>query len=240
MQTDASVGSRSFKEFVKKSKKTRGRDGANTDTDRTVATSTSTRGYMPNDSAQVLVGFLESKGAKGVASGVEIGISDSGIRGVFAMRAFQSGDCVCAIPFSATIVLDERSVEKTVSDAQLGAIFMNDILEDSIASRIWKPYFDSLSTKHRYFDPTPDLFSDEEIQSLKLPSVVKNVMKRKQQIIATALLEDMDLESLTFATWLVTKRKFTISKTTQRKTVLIPFLDMLNHSSRHVNAEVRK
>ena len=198
--------------------------------------------YTPDDTAQELVAFLESKGAKGISDGVEIGVSNSGRRGVFSTRSFQPGERICSVPFLATIVIDQDYSDST-SDAQLGALFLANFLENSEGSRLWKPYLDALPTRDRCFDPTPDFFSEKEILSLELPCVIQRAMEKKQQIIALSLLEGMELESLKFATWLVTSRKFTISRKVnnmvRRRIVLIPFLDMLNHSSGDDNVELK-
>lgn len=193
---------------------------------------------LTNDAAtQELLAFLEAKHARGLNNNrVEIGVESSGLRGVFATRPFQPGDEICSIPVA--LILDERSRDCRMTDAQLGAALIKNILKG-----VWKPYLDSLPTPHCHFDRTPDMMSDENIRMLKqtLPtSVLKQVMERKQDIIATSLLEGIHLETLQFATWLVTSRRFTISRSNGQiiKTVLIPFLDMINHSF-HPNAKVR-
>jgi hypothetical protein len=193
-----------------------------------------TKGYSPDDAnvTNALVSYLRSQGSTNISDcGLEIGISDSGLRGVFATRPFKPGDCMCTIPASSCIVLLHQGTD-AVTDAQLAAIFIDGILKDPKTPKLYKPYLDTLSTRDYCFSPTPDFLSDEEIWLLP-KSIVQRVMERKQQIIATSsMLEGIDFETLQFVTWLVTSRKFTITQRNQQRTVLlIPFFDFVNHSS---------
>lgn len=121
-----------------------------------------------------------------------------------------------------------------MTDAQLAAIFIDRILEDPKARKLYMPYLDTLPTRDYCFSPTPDFLSDEEIWLLP-KSIIQRVSHgtKKQQIIATSsMLEGIDFETLQFVTWLVTSRKFTITQRNQQRTVLlIPFFDFVNHSS---------
>jgi hypothetical protein len=146
-------------------------------------------------------------------------------------RSSQETACAQAIPASSCIVLLHQGTD-AVTDAQLAAIFIDRILEDPKACKLYMPYLDTLPTRDYCFSPTPDFLSDEEIWLLP-KSIVQRVMERKQQIIATSsMLEGIDFETLQFVTWLVTSRKFTITQRNQQRTVLlIPFFDFVNHSS---------
>mmetsp|Transcript_7102 Transcript_7102/g.13061 ORF Transcript_7102/g.13061 Transcript_7102/m.13061 type:complete len:110 (+) Transcript_7102:47-376(+) len=52
-----------------------------------------------------------------------------------------------------------------------------------------KPYLDTLPTKDYCFSPTPDFLSDEEIWLFSVMEIIQRVKERKQQIIATSMLE---------------------------------------------------
>jgi hypothetical protein len=97
------------------------------------------KGYSPdaNVMTNALVSYLHSEGrATNISDcGLEIGISDSGLGGVFATRPFKSGDCMCTIPASSCTVLHQGT--DAVTDAQLAAIFIDRILEDPKAPKLY-------------------------------------------------------------------------------------------------------
>lgn len=100
--------------------------------------------------------------------------------------------------------------------------------------------------------PTPDFYSDEEIAQLEFPMIVKQANERKSQITALSESTNIPFDELQFATWLVASRSFAIkisvddslvkegAVSTAEKSirVLLPYLDMINHSSDNANAEL--
>ena len=48
---------------------------------------------------------------------------------------------------------------------------------------MWSAYLDTLPTKEVHFDPTPDFYSDEEVQALEIPMAIKMANARKQEIM---------------------------------------------------------
>ena len=201
--------------------------------------------YIPDESPQTsaLLQFLDSEEAEGIGS-TEIGISTAGLRGLYAKESFQPGDFICAIPFPAAIVIDNGELE---SDAERGLILYKNFLQHRESASRWDTYIDTLPDKATNFDPTPDFYSQEEIDALEVPGLVKESTERKHQIAVLAAKEGQDVGALQFATWLVKSRAFTTLKVSRRssneskvkaKSVLIPYLDMINHSSDHANAKI--
>ena len=108
-----------------------------------------------------------------------------------------------------------------------------------------------LTIKHT-IQPTPDFYTDEEIAQLEFPMIVKQANERKSQIAALSESTNIPFDELQFATWLVASRSFAIkisvddslvkegAVSTAEKSirVLLPYLDMINHSSDNANAEL--
>jgi hypothetical protein len=187
---------------------------------------------------------------------------ETGRRGVYAKQAFETGDIMCVLPFSGTIVVEDEET----TDAKRGFYFLQwqkqqQQQQQHDASEKWRPYLELLPTRNDQFDPTPDFWTDEEIATLELPELTEEVLERKQAIeaFASASGNDIDLEDLKFASWLVRSRAFSIlceedpdsspkdatdddddeDDNLQVKCVLIPYLDMLNHSSDSPNAQLQ-
>lgn len=191
----------------------------------------------------------------------------SRLRGIFSKEPFHVGDFLCAIPFVSSCVVGEEeiileaveegnddllpqlSIEMT--DAAKGLAFLQNV---SVNPK-WQPYVSCLPTPLVHFDATPDFWTDEELEQLEIPHVIESARDRREQIQALANSAGLDTDSLQFATWLVTSRAFTTIKpimngatggeslqdqatTLRMRSVLIPFLDMINHSTSRPNAEI--
>ena len=186
---------------------------------------------------------LECEGLDSEDSAVEIGFgSTTGMRGVFAQEDLGVGEFLFAVPFPATLVVMEDEDELT-TDAYRGLMLMRKYLEPSEEAQLWRPYLDSLPTPDFCFSPTPDFWSDDEIQLLEFPRLVREALNRKEQIRQLAEEEGVDCDKLQFATWLAKSRCFSILKVREgrikTKSVLIPFFDMINHCSDQPNAALQ-
>lgn len=204
--------------------------------------------------------FLDEEEVEGFDR-LEIGYSQSGLRGVFAKESIEEGEYICAVPFVSTILVDETFVESTDDDADLlsagkikNAIKFYRIMETEAEK--WKPYFDCLPTlDDDNFDATPDLWSDEDIKSLVIPSLVEDILQRKQEIQRESEETGIDLQQLQLAAWMIQSRAFTTLKKAAmldpddpdkltkegllQRTVLIPLIDFLNHVSTSPNAKMQ-
>jgi SET domain len=111
----------------------------------------------------------------------------------------------------------------------------------------WSPYLEMLPKRlgSLDFDPTPDFWSVEEIAQLEFPRIVTEAIRRKKLVEEMAFNTGIPYEDLQFATWLAKSRCFSLLRSTgcgsvtTNKSVLIPFLDMINHSSCHSNVELQ-
>ena len=116
--------------------------------------------------------------------------------------------------------------------------------------------------RRRHFDATPDFWSNGQIGKLELPLLVQMTMEKKQRIQALALAQQQQQEGkdkkkmpsidnivadLQFAAWLVESRGFTLLREPyedcsedelESTSILVPFVDMINHSSDHANCEL--
>lgn len=212
------------------------------------------------ESTQRLIQFLKAQNAKGVEQGVvEIGIKD-GKRGMFATQNIKKDQIVCMIPSNVALALSDPSKkgEDAPTFAHGGLNFLQMYCNKPEARQMWAPYLDTLPKNKNspYFDPTPDYYSEEEIELLEFPRLIKNIRQRKQDIAELAKANGMTYEELQFATWLVSSRAFNINLAEEDKTtddesqfdergqliakagsglksirVMVPFLDMVNHDS---------
>mmetsp|Transcript_9346 Transcript_9346/g.21384 ORF Transcript_9346/g.21384 Transcript_9346/m.21384 type:complete len:382 (+) Transcript_9346:215-1360(+) len=199
----------------------------------------------------------KSEGLGSDDSGSEVGFDmDSGIRGMYANKSFRKGDIVCKIPSDVALALTDPSSATDVADGVAdGAMnFIQWYASNEEAKQTWRAYLDTLPTKDMHFDPTPDFYSEQEIQALEFPKIVADTTERKQQIANLAQKSGVvSFDELQFATWLVASRSFAIkisvddgelvregAVSTREKVirVLLPYLDMINHSSDNANAEL--
>jgi hypothetical protein len=242
------------------SKKSGGGGGFSSSTGKKVTSENNL--YTPDTSptTQRLIDFLLQEECEGIGTadekgaGIEIGFSPkTGIRGIFAKQEFQPGEFLCAIPFPTTLVVTAEESE-SFTDVDRGLAFRNGYLDPQTCDSKWRPYLDCLPTRDvnggLFFDPTPDFFTPEEIRLLEFPRLVHAAEKRKEEIQRASSQSTGSLlistEDLQFAMWLVKSRSFSILKVRPQdekivtKSVMIPFLDMINHSSaNNPNAELQ-
>jgi SET domain len=227
--------------------------------------------YIPDTShsTQKLLSFLEKKECEGMGDtgGTEIGFHPSTlVRGLYACQTFEAGDFLLGIPFPTCLILamDDITVTETL-DAELGLRLLRHLEQNHQQSNDFGSYFQSLPTRDKQFDASPDFWADEEIDSLEFPPMMEKAKQRKREIEQVAAAHKVDPEQLQFATWLVKSRGFTLLKpvfkpypetpesvsndkedlsspgegTIMSKTVLMPYLDMINHSAGKANAELQ-
>lgn len=124
------------------------------------------------------------------------------------------------------------------------------------------------SSSGENFDATPDFFSDAEIEAMEFPRVVDDVKRHLVEMAEVCASsaegaeggDSIPFEDLQFATWLVSSRSVEISmedtsateeveatlpegvmapaSSTKAIRVMIPYLDMINHSSDDANVEL--
>lgn len=210
---------------------------------------------------QALLQFLTAQKAKGIEQGVtEIGTKD-GQRGLFATTDIKKDQILCMIPSDVALALSDPA--KFGADAPTfahgGLNFLQMYWNKEQARTMWAPYLDTIPTKDSpYFTPTPDYYTDEEVELLEFPRLVQSVKKRKQDMQQLADENGLTLEELQFATWLVSSRAFNINLAEGEKTddeqydergqvitkagaglksirVMIPYLDMANHDTTSPN-----
>lgn len=219
-----------------------------------------------SESTTELLKFLKGQKATGLDD-VEIGYDpNSGVRGIFAKKNFKKGQKLCRIPSDCALALSDpaKNGEDAPTLAHGGANFLNMYMKPTNARKLWAPYLDTLpQIGSDQFDPTPDFFSDEELELLEFPRIIQQANRRKEQIQKVAQEMELTAEELKFATWIVSSRAFAISMSSpgggdsaeetkfdekgqvitragEEKTirVLVPFIDMANHNSDNANAKL--
>ena len=128
------------------------------------------------------------------------------VRGLYASKDIDEGEYIFAIPFTSAITIEENES----SDVERGYKLLQ-IMKEKQDDSSWKPYWDMLPQRDcSYFDPTPDFWPVDEIQKLELPQMIDEVMEKKQSIKELSMKNNIDLDELQFATWLVNSRAITL------------------------------
>ena len=195
------------------------------------------------------VGFRSNEDSSCEKSGQCHGKTQEGTRGVFATEHIRSGEYICDVPFVSTILLDESVVsqendehfsapnlENDLNDTVRQALKLHFLLHDSKSP--WTPYFRILPKLRGYqFDETPDFWSREEIEQLGIPFLIEKLLRTKEAMLTIANENNVDVEDLQYAHWLVQSRAFTTFKPVMTldgkallsRTVLVPYFDLINH-----------
>lgn len=201
--------------------------------------------YQPDNSPTVrrFLEFLEGEECEGLGA-IEIGYHQGGLRGLFATQDFNADEYILAVPFLTCVlvyenVYDIANENGDASDVEKGALLLERLKNDGDGH--WQPYFDCLPTVNSNFDATPDFWEEETIRQLEVPRLVQDTLELKHATKASSELQ--------FATWLVRSRAFSTfkllpdanEKRIRTRTVLIPFLDFLNHgAASQSNARIEK
>ncbi len=206
--------------------------------------------YLADKSTDRLVDHLMNvEECEGIES-LDVGLAIStNIRGLFAKESFRPGDYICAIPFVSTLLLDETFFPTTEpnDELKLAAYRMENavrlveqiIRNESPLETLYRELLPMCSDDSN-FSPTPDFWTVEEIKELEVPTIVQQLLERKEQVRSKVQCSGQGLNEgeLRHALWLVRSRAFTTLKeaiTLDRtegllqRTVMIPFLDLLNH-----------
>ena len=188
------------------------------------------------------------------------------VRGLYATQKFKKGQFICQIPSDCALALsdpsDNNNGEDEISIAQGGVNFLQMYWNNEQQKQFWSPYLDTLPKQgSEQFDPTPDFLIDDDLQLLEFPRIIQRVQERKRQIQNLASQNGMTVEELRFATWLVSSRAFqlrlsvpadqqdempqhdekgqVITKAKMKSIrVMVPFIDMANHSSDQPNCKL--
>lgn len=217
------------------------------------------------EEAEKLVKFLTAQKAKGLDN-VDIGFNkETGRRGLFCTSKIKKNQKFCRIPSDLALALADPSKngEDAPTPAHRGANLLEMYMKNEQARQVWSPYLDTLPKEDSAFDRTPDFFIDEDLELLEFPRVINRAKQRKKEIEDVAAERGLTVEELQFATWLTTSRSFKlniptpesekddvmpetdengniISKGGEKKAlyVLVPFIDIANHSSDQPNCKL--
>mmetsp|Transcript_4176 Transcript_4176/g.10092 ORF Transcript_4176/g.10092 Transcript_4176/m.10092 type:complete len:386 (-) Transcript_4176:62-1219(-) len=218
------------------------------------------------EESQRLVKFLTAQKAKGLDN-VDIGFhKETGRRGLFCTSKIKKDQKFCRIPSDCALALADptKNGEDAPTPAHRGANLLEMYMKNEQASKLWSPYLDTLPTQESpMFDRTPDFFVDDDLELLEFPRVINRAKQRKNEIAEVAAERGLTEEELQFATWLTTSRQFRlylptpkteedeimpdedekgqiISKGGEKKAfyVMVPFIDIANHSSDQPNCKL--
>lgn len=211
---------------------------------------------------ETLVQFLKAQKAEGIsADKTQVGFNSDAadaLRGMYAMENFKKGDIICKIPSDMALALSDPALGGVdiPTQAHAGESFLNLYANHPEGHVAWAPYLDTLPMPGSHFDPTPDFWNDDEIEQLEFPRAIAAAKKRRSEIkeLLAEKSSEMSMEELQFATWIVASRRFNIqiseavadsdkegdAMATEQRVVslLLPYIDMINHSSNNPNCEL--
>ena len=111
-------------------------------------------------STRNLLNFLlqwKSEGLGTEDSGTEVGFdTTTGIRGMYATKAFKQNEIICKIPSDVALALSDPSAASATEDvmnvAEGGLNFLQWYANNAQAKVMWTAYLDTLPTRDSYFD----------------------------------------------------------------------------------------
>lgn len=195
--------------------------------------------FQPDTSAPIqrLIDWLDEDDGVGATT---IGVSKHGLRGLYATETYDPGEYILAIPSSQCLILYERiydmlnndpDAEQEAQDIENGAKRLHQLLQQKVPCDWTSIYLDTLPTEANHFDASPDFWDEELIRQMAVPQLVQDMLERRAS-----------QDDFAFTKWLVRSRAFTTfqmlgatdddtkSRTLRTRTLLIPYIDMLNHS----------
>jgi len=209
---------------------------------------------------QSLLEFLVHKQGAILDDGIQVGISkETSVRGVFCTRAYNKGEIICQIPSDAALALADPSSKQETALVQAGCNFLEMYALHPDAKVAWAPYLNTLPTLgSEHFDATPDFYDDDELLLLEFPRLIKMTQQRLQELNdLVAQKPALALQQLQWATWIASSRALSIpiteqgeqpqvddmgrpilTKNTRLLRILVPFIDLVNHSSNSPNTEL--
>ena len=201
------------------------------------------KGFQRDDSNEIqrLYRFLEEQNCEGYEN-LAIGWTPCGLRGLFATEAFEAGEYLFAVPFPATLLVQERIINpedeemetgKEVEDLEMEQAVS--FLENFVSVPSWKPYVDCLpKVDQASFDATPDFWSAKALTRFPVPRLREQSLDRMRRIRAESQKGKHCTNDLQWAMWILRSRGFTSLKPTggtlRERTVLMPLIDMINHN----------
>jgi hypothetical protein len=172
--------------------------------------------HTPDTSVETqrLVDFLQRQ--KAAISNTDIGLDPvTGQQGLYATKNFKEGQIICKIPSDCALALSDPALggKDAPTTAHGGLSFLNMYWKNTEQRKMWAPYLDTLPAKVTPESATPDFFSSDELALLEFPRVLARAKQRQEEIQAVAATVDqneMSLEEIQFATWIVSTRAFPI------------------------------
>jgi len=217
------------------------------------------------EESERLLKFLSAQKAKGLDN-IDIGFDkETGRRGLFCTSKIKKNQKFCRIPSDCALALADPSKngEDAPTSAHRGANLLEMYMKNEQAKQLWSPYLDTLPKEDSMFDQTPDFYIDEDLELLEFPRLINRAKERKKEIEEVAAERGLTVDELQFATWLATSRQFKmniqepeseedeimpdqdesgniISKGGEKKSiyVMVPFIDIANHSSDQPNCKL--
>mmetsp|Transcript_23945 Transcript_23945/g.43087 ORF Transcript_23945/g.43087 Transcript_23945/m.43087 type:complete len:482 (+) Transcript_23945:76-1521(+) len=207
----------------------------------------------------------------GLSSSVKIDDNGAGLRGLYATNDIRNRGTVVEIPYDYALQVGDSlwgTVYDTFTDIPGSDDWSEDDLDDvyqglnflqSFTNDVdYGPYMDSLPQRPSSGDDvglTPDFWCEESIRGIQIPSLIHEIMDRKQMVKEVASKNNVNENELRWATWMMRSRRFTTwnmvsdpndseeddslfgvfpmrqNKIEQVQGYLTPLIDMANHAN---------
>uniref|UniRef100_A0A7S2ZGC2 SET domain-containing protein n=3 Tax=Rhodosorus marinus TaxID=101924 RepID=A0A7S2ZGC2_9RHOD len=172
----------------------------------------------------------------------------AGRRGVFALETISEGDVICSIPKTLAIALGEQDIDPT----QPANLLLTMMQEDSQPAQFFKPMLAVLPKEPDNKDSL--VFSDAELDSLEQPEIKSEYRRREAQIDRSYEKFNFDAmysgdmenpmgdgikyskDALRWGVFIIVSRALGVQNQDRELVkLLIPFIDMINHSNKALN-----
>lgn len=166
-----------------------------------------------DDSIDRLLTWAEKEEIEGVDISEILTNDGAGLRGLFAREgqdAIGVGEYICAVPFTASLLIEDRILSNGDGDdddpaggdngVEFEALLSDNNIDPDVVRGFkfldsfvaggeekWRCYLDCLPKpmnreKSKLFDPTPDFWKESDIRKLQVPRMVEESIRRKRDV----------------------------------------------------------
>ena len=209
---------------------------------------------------QTLLAVLQQQKAE--IDNVAVGHHPTHGRGLYATKNFskkQGGQILCKIPSDCALALADPAQQSTLSVAQEAANLHQMYLHDETKRQQFAFYLDTLPPPPvPVQQQTPDFYEPSDLALLEFPRLLQKTQEKLVDILSTAKSTGISVADLQYATWLVTSRSIPLAMSSDDEVmaefddrgqvlqkadrtwirILVPLLDLVNHSSAAPNAKL--
>mmetsp|Transcript_3597 Transcript_3597/g.4767 ORF Transcript_3597/g.4767 Transcript_3597/m.4767 type:complete len:376 (+) Transcript_3597:156-1283(+) len=202
--------------------------------------------------ASPLIAALEEEEVEGLDSLQVQSDPSTNLRGLYTTIDWNTGEYLCAFPFTAAIVVQEsvsNSTDKDDRDVEM-AMICEDVENGLAFLKIsnlekYQSYVQGLPRVESItFDATPDYWTPAQLDQIPVAKMRDAANLRNELIHKVAAKHHVNPSDLRWATWIIRTRGFSTfrvcenddgTKSVRKRKLLLPFLDLMNHDAVEFN-----